>query len=32
MIGADLDSDGRIDTTDAQIMYDLAAAFSQVKW
>jgi hypothetical protein len=32
MIGADLDGDGRIDTTDDQIMCDLATAFLQVKW
>lgn len=32
LIGADLDNDGRIDTTDEQIMYDLAAAFLRVKW
>lgn len=32
MIGADLDGDGRIDTTDDQIMCDLAVAFLRVKW
>lgn len=32
MISADLDCAGRIDTTDAQMMRDLAAAFLRVKW
>lgn len=32
MIGTDLDGDNRIDTTDDQIMRDLAVAFLRVKW
>ncbi|ETX01556.1 hypothetical protein [Candidatus Entotheonella palauensis] len=32
MISSDLDGDGQIDTSDEQIMKDIATAFMKVKW
>jgi hypothetical protein len=32
IISADLDGDGRVDSSDDQLMRDLAATFMRIKW